>query len=566
MKRTSIFILILLLMWSVFAATADEVKAVTVTEGDSVTLNPRQGLKEIDLLLWRFGDKGSTIAQINENNISYPNYTEIFKGRLKLNQTGSLTINNTRAKHSGLYILHIDHSGGKLVMNFVVTVNEPSPLIDAPEAEMMHVSVKEGYPVTLHTDVPQLHGDELIVWRFGDKEKLMAIDDKEIKSKKIYDTDERFRHRLELIDLTGSLIINNMKYTDAGLYTVKISSNKQILYKKFFVTVSGSGLSSGAVAGIVVLLLLVAVAAVLGFLYYRNKNSKLQKRLDGVYQTASGGDVTIKPETKLHPGDEIQWWFWNELSPIAGFKDGKIFTSNNPKWKGRDRLKLDKKTGSLTINNIGRKLTGKYTLEIIRGSGENIRRTFTVLITDNKIAAQKGASQTLKPDTEIQRDDEIQWLLGNKNDLIAKMTGVTRKITYPDERFKDRLELDKKTGSLTINNITFKHTGVFKMKISSWRRNKIQVFIVYIPRERFKETLVLDKKTGSLIIKNGRPAHSGRYCLQIKNSTGAPIRAFNVVFHSPAENQEPALLPEEQKLLPRDFEDIVYANERTSPV
>nr|CAM73225.1 unnamed protein product [Danio rerio] len=507
MKRTSNFFHILLLICSVFGADADKVKAVSVFEGESVTLNPDKDIQGIFLVIWRFGDKGTLIAQFIDKEISYPNHTGIFRERLKLNETGSLTIQHT-------------------------------------------------------------------------------------------------------------------KDTDAGLYTVKINGNKNTLYKKFIVTVSGSGLSPGAVAGIVVLLLvLFAVAAVLGFLYYRHKSSELHKQLDNIYETAVGEDVTIKPETKLHPGDEIQWWFWNELSPIAGIKDGEIFTSNNPKWKVKDGLKLDKKTGSLTINNIGRKLTGNYTLEIIRGSGENIRRTFPVLIKENKIAAQKGASETLKPDTEIQRDDEIQWLFGNKNDLIAKMTGVTREIIYPDERFKDRLELDKKTGSLTINNITFKHTGVFKMKISSWRRNKIQIFSLYIPLEetiftegdtavlqsgaeiqiedevewrfkgfkspiakikdgqkdfpsarpgeRFKETLDLDEKTGSLIIKNGRRKHSGRYCLQIKNSTGAPVRAFDVVFRSPAENQELDLLPEEHQLLSgdfEDFEDIVYANERMSPV
>ncbi|KAL0161111.1 hypothetical protein M9458_044836, partial [Cirrhinus mrigala] len=111
-------------------------------------------------------------------------------------------------------------------------------VIDVGEAEMKIVSVMEGAPVTLH--VPEIHGDELIVWRFGDEGKLIAKHDVEAKSPTLYDeTDERFRDRLKLDHQTGSLIITNSRTTDSGLYKVKISSNKQTLYKRFTVTVSG---------------------------------------------------------------------------------------------------------------------------------------------------------------------------------------------------------------------------------------------------------------------------------------------------------------------------------------
>ncbi len=114
---------------------------------------------------------------------------------------------------------------------------EPPSVIAGAEAEMKIVSVMEGDPVTLH--VPQLQGDELIVWRFGDGGKLIAKHDIEAKNSLLYDNDERFRDRLKLDRQTGSLIITNTRTTDSGPYTVKISSNKQTLYKRFSVTVSG---------------------------------------------------------------------------------------------------------------------------------------------------------------------------------------------------------------------------------------------------------------------------------------------------------------------------------------
>ncbi|KAL0161102.1 hypothetical protein M9458_044827, partial [Cirrhinus mrigala] len=103
------------------------------------------------------------------------------------------------------------------------------------EAEMKIVSVMEGDAVTLC--VPEIHGDELIVWRFGDEGKLIAKHDVEAKSPPLYNNDKRFRDRLQLDHQTGSLIITNTKTTDSGLYTGKISSNKQTLYMRFTVTV-----------------------------------------------------------------------------------------------------------------------------------------------------------------------------------------------------------------------------------------------------------------------------------------------------------------------------------------
>ncbi len=103
-----------------FYAETDEVKSVM--EGDSVSLNlDLTQIQRLDLLLWRFGDKGSTIAQIDGNKISYEDY-EVFRDRLELNQTGSLTITNIRTNHSGLYKAEINHNTGTSYIKFSVTV------------------------------------------------------------------------------------------------------------------------------------------------------------------------------------------------------------------------------------------------------------------------------------------------------------------------------------------------------------------------------------------------------------------------------------------------------------
>ncbi len=84
----------------------DAVKSVSVTEGESVTL-------EIDVntdneIQWRFGHSKILLAQINrENGLKTVNDDALggrFRDRLKLDhQTGSLTITDTRTTDSGLY-------------------------------------------------------------------------------------------------------------------------------------------------------------------------------------------------------------------------------------------------------------------------------------------------------------------------------------------------------------------------------------------------------------------------------------------------------------------------------
>ena len=87
----------------------DEVKFVM--EGDSVTLN--SGLTEMkddDVIHWSF--KNTLIAEINVTADRITVYDDVldgrFRDRLKLdNQTGSLTITNTRTEHAGVYQLLI---------------------------------------------------------------------------------------------------------------------------------------------------------------------------------------------------------------------------------------------------------------------------------------------------------------------------------------------------------------------------------------------------------------------------------------------------------------------------
>ncbi|XP_056615266.1 uncharacterized protein LOC130430251 [Triplophysa dalaica] len=115
------FILIFIFMWGV---DADEVKSVSVMEGDSVTLHTNlTHIQTQDHILWHFGPQETRIAEIYKEIIDMFDNNEIFGDRLKLNsKTGSLNIRNIRITDSGLYKLQIQRFETLSHRRFDVTV------------------------------------------------------------------------------------------------------------------------------------------------------------------------------------------------------------------------------------------------------------------------------------------------------------------------------------------------------------------------------------------------------------------------------------------------------------
>ncbi|XP_048042275.1 uncharacterized protein LOC125265810 isoform X2 [Megalobrama amblycephala] len=120
----------------------DEVKTVSVMEGDSVTLEAC--LKEkFNRIKWRFGGSGSIIAEIDSNDISYPlNDTERFRDRLKMNnQTGSLIIKNMTITDSGVYEIEIDQGSWNPYTVFNIVICGPFYPVLPPDAVTQTVFV-----------------------------------------------------------------------------------------------------------------------------------------------------------------------------------------------------------------------------------------------------------------------------------------------------------------------------------------------------------------------------------------------------------------------------------------
>ncbi|XP_058616380.1 uncharacterized protein LOC131530247 [Onychostoma macrolepis] len=195
--------------------------AISVMKGSSVTLNSGlTEMKDYDQIQWRFGNENTTIAEINKWVDSMIVYDDVldgrFRDRLKLdNQTGSLTITNTRPEHAGDYELQINN----VRKSFPLTVYGEKP-----------VSVKIGDSVTLNSGLTEIMEDDQIQWRFSDDPNLWWFGYQHIliaESNKRADNmtddvlDGRFRDRLKLDNQTGSLTIRNVSILHVGRYKLQ---------------------------------------------------------------------------------------------------------------------------------------------------------------------------------------------------------------------------------------------------------------------------------------------------------------------------------------------------------
>ncbi|XP_065099492.1 SLAM family member 5-like [Paramisgurnus dabryanus] len=99
--------------------------------------------------------------------------------------------------------------------------------------EVKSVSVMEGDSVTLHTNIPEIKRDDVMEWRFGRQTSTIAKIINGINQVSIYADvlDGRFRHRLQLNDQTGDLIITNITTQHTGDYNVTITSTTEISYR-----------------------------------------------------------------------------------------------------------------------------------------------------------------------------------------------------------------------------------------------------------------------------------------------------------------------------------------------
>uniref|UniRef100_A0A8C1WSR2 Immunoglobulin domain-containing protein n=1 Tax=Cyprinus carpio TaxID=7962 RepID=A0A8C1WSR2_CYPCA len=283
--------------------------------------------------------------------------------------------------------------------------------------------VKPGDSVTLNSGLTEMKDDDEIQWRFGYVNTLIAEINKQADNMTVYEDvlDGRFRNRLKLDNQTGSLTITNIRHEHTGIYKLERKS----LGKSFSLVI-----------------------------------------IDEI-SVKKGDSVTINSGLTEIMDDKIQWRFRSENTLIAEInKQTNRFTVYDDVLDGRfrNRLKLNKQTGSLTITDITTQHAGLYELHI-----NNKIKDFLLAVYD-EISVKEGDSLTLNSGrTELTKFESIGWLYMNEIALIARTKPWDDNIPVYDDvldgRFRDRLNLNNQTGSLTITNITTQHTGRYVLMI-----------------------------------------------------------------------------------------------------
>ncbi|KAA0711866.1 hypothetical protein E1301_Tti013471 [Triplophysa tibetana] len=498
----SIFVFVIL-VYGVFDALTDE---VMVMEGDPVTL--QTNLTELQAnvkMYWWYGPESSSkpLVKIEGNQPPYPDFPD-FNDRLHIDRkTGELTIRNMRPKHTGPYRALVDTADGKIRRQFKVTVFNVPRVLNPAADEVKSLSVKEGESVILQTDLTELHSLDLIVWRFGDEGILIAKDDKEDdKSPEYYDVlDKRFSGKIQMDDTTGDLTIRPTTTNHTGVYKVKISSNNR--HKTFNVVVHAAeqGLSGGEKAGIVVggvlLGIPVVIFGVAAVIWSRRRVSELKKRMVEILSVLQADDLILPRDHKdIQTVDEGEW-IYGDKEIIAKFNKKKnTFSTYDDVMDERfkDKLNLNSQTGSLTIKNIKTRHSGLYTLKISSASGPS-SFLYNVIVLARDKSVHLGGSVTLETGvTDIKTDDEIVWTIGPEDTRISRITGGTDEPSpyyYPDERFRDRLKMNNKTGDLTITHIRQEDIGVYEVQTYLDKKTKYKKFMINTPdsvRNKRKES------------------------------------------------------------------------------
>ncbi|XP_067271633.1 uncharacterized protein si:dkey-182g1.10 [Pseudorasbora parva] len=274
--KNLIFPIVLFFAEGVFGFETDGVKSVSAKEGDSVTLNtcfnPTQ---KYNTIRWEF--ESAVIARI-EDQASPASVLDgpdgRFRDRLELDlESGSLTIRNIRTNHSGLYKVHIISTSVYIIKRFNVTV---TGVFDPDADEIKSVSVMEGEPVTLKTDV-RLQKDVLMLWKFARPTKgspvhlnpcqsdatAIAKIDGETREISLDSGDrELFNNRLKVDKLRGSLTISDVRPEHSGFYILQISNNAGTKCRRFSVTVHDVSRSHSHVVWMSIALVLLSVMVV----------------------------------------------------------------------------------------------------------------------------------------------------------------------------------------------------------------------------------------------------------------------------------------------------------------
>ncbi|XP_026054699.1 uncharacterized protein LOC113040618 [Carassius auratus] len=358
--------------------------------------------------------------------------------------------------------LHRDMKNTLKIVLLVLLLNDAFGVV----THEIKVSVKQGEDVALRTGETEIQREDVIQWMFGDEGDIIAEFNKISKFFETYDGDDgRFGDRLELDRQTGSLIISNTRTTDSGVYTMKIDKKGATIYKRFYVTVRAVPPVLHHYPPVRILNPSPPESSPHHYQQSDNAFGVVTHKIKEV-SVKEGEDVALRTgETEIQREDDMEWTFGDEGEIIAEINIKlKIFeTYDGEDGRFGDRLELDHQTGSLIIRDCRTSDSGVYTMKIDK-KGATIYKRFYVTVSHasgakthkiTTLSVKAGERVNLFSGESVMLRDDVMWMFGKQRMILAEIKTKQKFFkTYAgdDGKFKDRLELDRWTGSLIIRD------------------------------------------------------------------------------------------------------------------
>ncbi|XP_016085892.1 titin-like [Sinocyclocheilus grahami] len=327
-------------------------------------------------------------------------------------------------EHAGDYNLLIN----SLIKSFSLTVNGAK-----------YLSVETGNSVTLNSLLNEIKKKDVIEWKFGyNGETSLAEINKRAKIFTVRDDvlDGRFRDRLKLDKQTGSLTITNITTEHDGLYDLwyKHFSKFPFILTVFarlpvpVISRDSSQCSSSSAS-----------------------SSSSQQNCSLVCSVVNVSHVTLS------------WYKGSSLLSSISVSDLSISLSLPLEVEYQD-----KNSYSCVLNNLISNQTQHlditqlcHTCSGVFGDSDAVK----------SVSVTEGGSVSLESGvTELQTNDLIAWTFGHPETLIARISKEEFIFSTSDGDavgFRDRLQLDHQTGSLTITDTRTTDSGLYTVYIKS---------------------------------------------------------------------------------------------------
>ncbi|XP_057180977.1 uncharacterized protein LOC130548304 isoform X8 [Triplophysa rosa] len=427
---------------------------LSVMEGESPTL--KSGIREIqrdDLTVWTFGDTRIALMNKEPGKISlFDGDDGMFRNKLHLNnQTGDLTITNITTEHTGFYQLEII-SSGVLSKRFTVTVSAylPVPIVTKVSTQNSSLISK---CVLLCSVMNVTHVS--LSWYKG-KSLLSSIS--------VSDLNIRLSLPLEV------------EYQDTNTYRCVVN-NPITNHTQHLNITHVCGIIPpvhGLHPGYIVLMCVIATALAVVGVYCQSKSGKAKHN---GHPDVPNGHIQL-------PNYRCQMEYLVGLIDIESDDLGPVSEQCcDPNNEDEVDLHSDGTETSIETDSQSNRIN-----EDQQNDDRNIENQQNddvfVVATDaiRNLTVKEGQSVTLSADvTTIEEDDVILWTFAESTECnqtveFKSIAGRTKANEWEYlcgyERFRDRLQLDNQTGSLTITNVRCVDAGLYKLcmpRMKTWK-------------------------------------------------------------------------------------------------